>query len=112
MFQMKYLVLIGPKYCIWINKCAAHITFSKFCICFENSVDPDLLASNEASWSRYTQFLIHINNGVTPLVWLELGRSVWSIKLQIISYPSDLTFVLGAQKNVFLVPTTYVWVEK
>ena len=41
--------------------------------CIENSVEPDQLASDEASWSGSTPFLIHKMNETTPLVWLEIS---------------------------------------
>ena len=47
-----------------------YITFSNFFMLFENSVDPDQLASDEASWSGSTLFssawCIHINNKIVP----------------------------------------------
>ena len=39
----------GSKVCIWPNKRTVCIAFTKFTASFENSVDPDQLASSEAS---------------------------------------------------------------
>ena len=52
---------------------------------------------------------------------LEFGigtvkQNVSLVKLQLLSYPAIVTYVLGAEKNrlieIFLVPTTYVLVKK
>ena len=48
---------------------------------FENSVYPDQLASDEASWSGSTMFFIHMNNEIAPLDWLEIKSTYITVCL-------------------------------
>ena len=53
------------------------IIFQNCMLSLENSVDPDQLASDEASWSGTTLFSfkwwLHINNEISFLGWLEIS---------------------------------------
>ena len=68
------------KFCIysfWPNKCIVHIFFHNSTACIVNSVDPDQLASEEASWSGSTLFFIHIMTHVRIQEVLSEGVQFW-----------------------------------
>ena len=66
----------------------AHIFFQNAIPSSENSVDPDQMASKEASWSGSTQVLwwIYIDNGIEQMNGLKSAKLVIKLTKSYISY--------------------------
>ena len=67
------------SYHIWSNKSTMCTSFSKFRPVIENSVDPDQLASDEASWSGYTLFIYQQDQSI---LIMNLHHQIdWTLEL-------------------------------
>ena len=71
-------MLIKMKYPIQPNKCTVYITFSKFYIpSFENSVDPDQLASNQDPQDKFILIYLHFQSKY--LINLQIFATIHSL---------------------------------